>query len=271
MRTVAVLPIKSFGAAKQRLSATLQGGSRHILAQSMFFDVLAALRRARRLDAVAVVTDDHEVEAVLRGDPVTVLRENRRAGQSAAAAIGIDHALAEGFHRVLLVPGDTPLIDPEEIDHLLEASRANRLAVTIVPDRHGEGTNALLLSPPEALAPSFGPGSLERHVTAAREAGVSYAVEELDCLMLDVDTSDDLAALVERLERSRRTAPRTRGALRQFDRLDLRPLREPGADEAPEPAREPGKPEPAGEPVGTAGGEQWRARRNGSDRHAAWA
>lgn len=264
MRTVAVLPIKSFGAAKQRLSAALGGGSRHILAQSMFFDVLAALGRARRLDAVAVVTDDHEVEAVLRGDPVTVLPDNRRAGQSAAAVIGIDHALAEGFHRVLLVPGDTPLVDPEEIDRLLESSRAERLAVTIVPDRHGEGTNALLLSPPEALAPSFGPGSLERHIAAAREAEVAYAVEELECLMLDVDTPDDLAALVERLERSRRVAPRTRGALRQFDRLDMRPLADRTADPSPEP-------EPASEPVVAAGGEPLRSRSNGSDRHAAWA
>jgi 2-phospho-L-lactate guanylyltransferase len=263
MRTLAVLPIKSFDAAKQRLSATLQGGSRHILAQAMFFDVLAVLRRARRVDSVAVVTDDHEVEAVLRGDPVTVLRENRRAGQSAAAAIGIDYALAEGFQRVLLVPGDTPLLDPEEIDRLLESSRVDRLAVTIVPDRHREGTNALLLSPPEALAPSFGPGSLERHLAAAQEAGVSCEVEELDSLMLDVDTSDDLAALVDRLARSRGTAPRTRGALRQFDRLELRPLREPGADQAREP-------EPATEPVG-AGGEEWPSGRNGADRHAAWA
>jgi 2-phospho-L-lactate/phosphoenolpyruvate guanylyltransferase len=270
MRTVAVLPIKSFGAAKQRLSATLRGGSRHILAQSMFFDVLAALRRSRRLDAVAVVTDDHEVEAVLRGDPVTVLRENRRAGQSAAAAIGIDHALAEGFQRVLLVPGDTPLLDPEAIDHLLESTRADRVAVTIVPDRHGEGTNALLLSPPEALAPSFGPGSLERHVTAAREAQVSYAVEEVECLMLDVDTPDDLVALVEQLERSRGLAPRTRGALRQFDRLDLRPLHEPGTDEAPEPAGKPKEHERAAA-VTAALGEGWPSGRNGSDHQAARA
>ncbi len=40
--------------------------------------------------------------------------------------------------------------------------------MTIVPDRHGTGTNALLLAPPQAIAPAFGPGSCERHAAPGR-------------------------------------------------------------------------------------------------------
>ena len=67
--------------------------------------------------------------------------------------------------------------------------------VVIVPDRHGTGTNGLLLTPPAAIAPAFGPGSRERHQAAAKAAGVDHAVVRLASLGLDVDTPDDLAAL----------------------------------------------------------------------------
>ena len=219
MRTIAILPIKSFDAAKQRLATALGGGSRHALAQAMFADVLASLRRSRRLEEIAVVTADHEAEASVRGERVVVLRDEVRAGQSAAAMIGIAHARATGFERALLVPGDTPLVDPDAIDQLLERSEDEAFAVTIVPDRHGTGTNALLMAPPDAMEPSFGPGSLERHVEAARAADRPYRIEEIASLMHDVDTADDLDALVSALAGRRAVAPRTRGALRQLDRM----------------------------------------------------
>jgi 2-phospho-L-lactate guanylyltransferase len=214
MRTLAILPVKTFDAAKQRLTPALVPGTRQALAQAMFADVLAALRRVEGLAAVAVVTADPVAEANARGEGVLVLPDRAQAGQSAAASIGIEHALAGGFERVLLVPGDTPLLDPAEVASLLEAPRA----VSIVPDRHGTGTNALVLRPPDAIAPSFGPGSLERHVAAAEAAGASFAVEEVSTLVLDVDTSDDLAALASALAVTGDRAPATRAALHDLER-----------------------------------------------------
>jgi 2-phospho-L-lactate/phosphoenolpyruvate guanylyltransferase len=218
--TLAILPVKSFGAAKQRLSESLGAGSRQALAQAMFSDVLSALRRAPGIDAIAVVTSDRAAESAASGDRVRVLRDPSDSGHSNAARIGIGYALAEGYDRVLLIPGDTPLVQPAEIGALLAAG-----PVAIVPDRHGTGTNALLLSPPDAIDPSFGPGSRERHVAAADEAGVAHRVQELPGLALDVDTPDDLAALSSELERRRGHAPATRGALRQLDRAGASPVR----------------------------------------------
>jgi 2-phospho-L-lactate guanylyltransferase len=220
MRTLAILPVKSFGAAKQRLARALGMGSRQALAQAMFADVLASLQRVDGLDAVAVVTADPVAEAAARGRGALVLRDTAEAGQSAAASIGIDHALADGFERVLLVPGDTPLLDPAEVESLLAIPRA----VSIVPDRHGTGTNALVLSPPDAIAPSFGPGSLKRHVAGAEAAGVPSAVEKIPTLMLDVDTGDDLSALTAALAERRGQAPATREALHELERLRRQPV-----------------------------------------------
>ena len=86
--------------------------------------------------------------------------------------------------------------------------------VAIVPDRHGEGTNALALVPPSAIRPAFGEGSCARHVAAAREAGIPFAVEELGSLALDLDTPADLVALTGRLEADPGVAKRTARALR---------------------------------------------------------
>jgi 2-phospho-L-lactate guanylyltransferase len=148
-----------------------------------------------------------------------VLADPEEAGQSLAAMVGIGFALDSGYERALLVPGDTPLLDAGEVSSLLERSAEAGIAVVAVPDRHGTGTNALLLTPPDAIAPSFGDGSLERHVAAAREAGLSCSVEPLPSLVLDVDTPEDLEELGGRLEQQRGPAPVTRGALRQLDRV----------------------------------------------------
>ena len=75
------------------------------------------------------------------------------------------------------MPGDCPALDPREVDELV-AGALSAPDVVIVPDRHGTGTNALLLAPPDAIAPSFGPGSRERHEEAAAEAGVPARVAE---------------------------------------------------------------------------------------------
>jgi 2-phospho-L-lactate guanylyltransferase len=93
------------------------------------------------------------------------------------------------------------------------------MQVVIVPDRHGFGTNALVISPPAVFKPSFGPDSLNRHVGAAQEAGLKHSVEEVPSLLHDVDTPEDLAALEALLDDRRACAPMTRGALRQLDRL----------------------------------------------------
>ena len=218
MSTIAILPVKSFGAAKQRLAAALGAGSRQALAQAMFSDVMASLRRVPGLDSVVVVTADRVAESAALGERVRVLRDTLQAGQSAAAQIGIEYAQASGFDRVLLVPGDTPLLDPGEVAALMRRGLDEGIGALIVPDRHGEGTNALLLSPPDAIEPSFGPGSCERHLAAARAAGLACAVERVPTLALDVDTGQDLELLAATLEGRRGHAPSTRGALRQLDR-----------------------------------------------------
>ncbi|HEX6584961.1 MAG TPA: 2-phospho-L-lactate guanylyltransferase [Thermoleophilaceae bacterium] len=206
--------MKSFGVAKQRLADMLGAGSRQALAQAMFSDVLGTLRRVPELDEIAVVTGDRAAQAAASGARVTVLHDGAQSGQSNATLIGIRYALDAGYDRAVLVPGDTPLLEPGELTGLINGTRA----VVVVPDRHGTGTNALVLSPPDAIEPSFGPDSFARHLAAAEAAGVPHRVEEVPGLALDVDTPGDLAELAAALEGRRGRAASTRGALSQLER-----------------------------------------------------
>jgi len=219
MRTIAILPIKRFGAAKQRLAGLLGNGARQALVQAMFQDVLASLRHVEGLDAVAVVTGNATAARAAHGEGVLVLDDSEESGHNEAAAAGIAYATEHGFDRVLLVPGDAPLLDAGELEALLrDATPAPSLVV--VPDRHGTGTNALLIAPPGALVPAFGPGSRERHERLAAAGGVAFHVEALPSLAVDVDTPEDLDELTALLEApaNRTLARMTRGALRQLER-----------------------------------------------------
>lgn len=202
MRTLAVLPVKSFPNAKRRLGSGIDPELRSRLVESMLHDVLDALS-ATRVEGVIVVTAGEAGEAIAREYGAAVVAD-REEGHNQAALLGVEAALERGAERVLLVPGDCPALDPADVDALLDRPIGSP-SVVIVPDRHGTGTNALLITPPGALRPSFGPESRERHVTLARAAGVAQEVVVIPSLALDVDTPEDLAALGQLTDAGRRT------------------------------------------------------------------
>ncbi len=212
MSAIAVLPIKNFDLAKSRLTDEGFRVSRRALVESMVTDVLMALRRAQEIDAVLVVTQDRSAERLALAWDAEVLAEPEESSHSEAAMLGIREAMSRGARSVLLVPGDCPMLAPDEIDELVLRA-ANGSSVMVVPDRHGEGTNALLLTPPDAIVPAFGPGSRDRHVSIAEAAGIAVEVVEVSSLAIDVDTVEDLDVLKASLADHTGGAGHTRGML----------------------------------------------------------
>jgi 2-phospho-L-lactate/phosphoenolpyruvate guanylyltransferase len=202
MKTAAVLPIKSFPQAKSRTA--FDGPVRAALAEAMYGDVLAALVQVAELDDLIVVTREESVAAAAREAGAHVVDDPDEVGHSAAALIGTRAAAERGAERVLLVPGDCPALTPGAVARLLADPRPG---VVVVPDHHGTGTNALLLTPYDVIEPSFGPGSMARHVAHAIAVGAPVRVAEVASLVHDVDTADDLAELEG-------AGPRTREVMR---------------------------------------------------------
>ena len=203
--------MKRFSAAKQRMAAGITGEQRRDLMEAMVADVLEAIGQARTVERTIVVTGDPIAQELASEAGAEVVPDPEDGGHVEAAQAGIARAEADGAERVVLLAGDCPLLDPRELDRLLTGVPGSY--VGIVPDRHGTGTNALLLSPPSAIVPAFGEGSRERHVEAARQAGVPFGIEELPSIELDLDTPADVIALTRALEHQRGRAKRTAKAL----------------------------------------------------------
>ncbi|HET9162936.1 MAG TPA: 2-phospho-L-lactate guanylyltransferase [Solirubrobacterales bacterium] len=211
MKATAILPVKRFAAAKQRLAAGLDEERRRALVAAMLEDTLEAIAASRSVERTILVSGDPLAQEIATPAGCDVLPDPADAGHVEAALAGIARAEVEGAECVVLLPGDCPLLDPRELDRLLTGLPARYVA--IVPDRHGSGTNALVLTPPSAIEPAFGEGSCARHVAAAREAGVPFAVEELPSLALDLDTPADVVALTRKLAEGSKRARRTAKAL----------------------------------------------------------
>ena len=212
MRTAAILPVKRFPAAKTRLHEAVGQPTRRALAAAMAEDVMVALSEIAAIEWTIVVTAEAQAAAPAERLGAIVIDDVQESGQSDAVRRGVDHALQLGAERVVCVPGDCPALEPDEIETLLRIG-GDAACVVVVPDRHGTGTNALVLTPPDVMQPSFGPESCERHLRLAAEAGAAARLEHPPSLLLDVDTGADLEALRERLARDGGRARLTRAVL----------------------------------------------------------
>ncbi|MFQ5352402.1 MAG: 2-phospho-L-lactate guanylyltransferase [Candidatus Binatia bacterium] len=197
----AVVPVRSISGAKNRLASCLEQGQRRELALTMLEDMLVALRAARRVDLISVVSADEALleQALVLGADVV---DERSCASATGAPRGLNAAVSQaarvlerrGASRLLAIPGDVPLLRPSEIDELLAIDAALH-PVVLVPSSSPGGTNGLLLSPPTVITPRFEGASLEAHRRACESAGISCLTVELPGFALDVDTPDDLDRL----------------------------------------------------------------------------
>ena len=188
---IAIVPIGTLSGAKSRLGAVLDAEEREELALRLARTTIAAVAAARRVDDTIVVTPDDDVRALAETLGARPIRQ-RSSGLNRGIDAARDEAVAAGAGAILILPIDLPEVTPDAIDAVAATlDDPRRPLVAIVPDRHGRGTNALLIAPPDAIEPCFGGDSHAAHVAAARAAG-AHLVELGGPLAIDLDTPDDL-------------------------------------------------------------------------------
>ena len=185
MRVVAVVPVQAFSEGKSRLAKVFSPAERTALIERMLGRVLKALREARLIDGVVVVSPELDVGLP---DDVEVLRDKGR-GLNEAVSFAVQ-TLADRYDAAIVVAADIPNVTSEEIDSLV--SRATDHDVVVVPDRRGEGTNALWMKFSSNFSPQYGSMSAARHLESARRLSLRSARVELPGLSHDIDVPDDL-------------------------------------------------------------------------------
>jgi 2-phospho-L-lactate guanylyltransferase len=183
----AVLPVKPFGEAKSRLSEVLAAADRRALARSLMLHSLQALLASEFVDRVLVISSDPEALTLASQHRADTLPETH-TGLNRALVQARRHAVNDGANSLLVLASDLPLVAPSDIDALF---RARAAAVVIAPDRRCVGTNALLLSPPEAIEFAFGDNSFQGHFDLALAAGLVATDLSLPGLAFDVDLAED--------------------------------------------------------------------------------
>lgn len=192
-----VLPVKDFRDAKTRLAPALTPAERRTLFPLLVEDVLAAMTAARGLAGVLVLTRDPEAAALARCWDARVLSEPENRGQTAAVTLACLTLEAEGVEGVLALPGDIPLVTPDEIDAALAAHRPAP-ALTIVPAWDERGSNCMICSPPTVIPFGFGNDSFAPHKAAARARGIEPTIVPLPGIGLDIDNPRDLRMALAR-------------------------------------------------------------------------
>ena len=196
MSVFAVVPVKDLSETKSRLSPSLDLEERGALTLALLENVLAALREAGGVERIGVVSPDRRALSLTEEAGATALLQESR-GLNEALEEGRGWALSEGASALLVLPADLPYLSASDVRMLLEASGKKGHAVVISPDRPREGTNALLLRPPDVLPFAFGPGSFQAHLRAAGERGIETKIRESADIAFDLDTREDLRVLRE--------------------------------------------------------------------------
>ena len=195
----AIVPVKPLQRGKSRLAEVLTQEERLDLNRRLLAHTMDTLTAIPDIEHILVVSRDQAALSLAREYGARTVQEHGAPQLNIALARATIVARTYATRGVLILPADLPLITPEDVRTLL--SRAvDPPVVVISPDRHRQGTNALLVCPAGVIEYEFGPGSFERHCASARQAGAHLEICELPSLALDMDLPEDLELVSEALE-----------------------------------------------------------------------
>jgi 2-phospho-L-lactate/phosphoenolpyruvate guanylyltransferase len=187
----AIVPVKPLRRGKSRLAGLLSESERADLNSRLLAHTLDTLTAIPEIENVLVISRDPAALALARDHGARTVQENGAPHLNVALTRATIIAKQYSTRGVLIIPADLPLITAEDVRLMLERVKQPPVVV-VAPDRHHQGTNALLVCPAGFIEYDFGPGSFQRHCDRALQAGARLEIFELPSLALDVDLPEDL-------------------------------------------------------------------------------
>jgi 2-phospho-L-lactate guanylyltransferase len=192
----AVVPVKEIDGAKSRLANACSAEFRRGFAMAMVEDVLHALANVPELAGIAVVTLDPGASVLAAKYGARVFEDGARDGHTGAVMAAARRLAREGHGGMLTVPGDIPGVTDNEVSRLIAVHR-DAPAFSIVPAHDRRGSNAIMMTPPDAVPLTFGDDSFLPHLEAARRLGIEPTIVALPGIGLDVDNFQDLVLFMQ--------------------------------------------------------------------------
>lgn len=187
----AIVPVKPLRRGKSRLSGVLSLEARTALNHYLLSNTLEILASIPEIEYSLVVSRDPEALTIAREYGARTVQEQGSPQLNVALARATMVALSHSVQGVLIVPADLPLLTAEDIRAVVKRT-GDPPVVVITPDRHRQGTNALLISPPGLIRYEYGPDSFQKHCLQAKKAGARLEICERGSVALDIDFPEDL-------------------------------------------------------------------------------
>ena len=188
--TYAIIPVKPLNRAKSRLARALKAPTRAALVRSIFSRTLDVVALVNRIDGVIVVSRDLTILELARQRGAITLMESD-SGLNPAITQAAHWAVQRHARSVIVIPVDLPLITSADLDAVIDRAEEER-CIVIAPDRHEDGTNVLLVRPPDAIQFTYGASSFKAHRTQAIERGLLVHEYRSPTTAFDIDVPDDL-------------------------------------------------------------------------------
>ena len=189
MSVFTIIPVKNLDEAKSRLSTVLPSYKRRELCIIMLEDILNVVKSVKNISQTVVIGSDLEVFNTAKRFNNEFIMESR-IGLNQAVSQAIDWCYKKDATSVLILPIDIPLVTAIDLDEML--SLKDKSSIVISPSKSGDGTNALLLTPPNIIPIFYGPQSFQKHLHEAFKNGISCKCYKSDRIALDIDTIEDL-------------------------------------------------------------------------------
>lgn len=201
MNVWAIVPVKPLNRAKSRLADYLQPRQRELLAAGLLERTVRLLLPVPQVRGVLVISRDTKALAMAREWGAQTVQESGSPELNTALLRATQVLRAWQGDAALIVPADIPLLAADDIQAVTTMGRYTN-TVVIAPDRHGQGTNLLLVHPPGIIPYWFGENSFAEHQRLATEAGANVEIYRSERVALDLDTFDDLSLYFDLAKRS---------------------------------------------------------------------
>jgi 2-phospho-L-lactate guanylyltransferase len=190
-----VLTMRGIHSSKRRLESAVDAAQRAELNRWLLARTLRVVEQwLGGMERCIFVTACAEALAIAQAAGSSAIDEPGGAlGHNHAAAVGLAHAASIGARDVMMLPCDLPLLGGEALDAF--AALRDERTLVLAADRHGTGTNAVIVDAAADLEFKFGEGSLGLYDAWARSTRHAVAICTRRELAVDLDTPADLKLL----------------------------------------------------------------------------
>ena len=194
-----IIPIKTFKNSKNRLKPNLIDEARIEFCKFMAIDVLKEAIKCNHFDKIIIISKEDRVFDDFNSEKIILIKDNEEKGINQAIQLAIKSLNINNKDSILILHADIPLITRNDLNFITEKANSSQKIAILVPSKRKDGTNALLLKPPDLITLQFGKNSYEKHLKSLEKIpDLKILSLENENISLDIDTYEDIVDFFNR-------------------------------------------------------------------------